>query len=135
MSTNYYHPQTLEHIRNPLPAVAEWATATAQAVPGYDPQTHQCRFVAGAWLVEAVPVPTVVVPQSVTMRQARLQLLAIDKLTDVETAVAGMGAEAQIAWDYSSMVERDHALVVPVQQLLGYTDAQMDELFIAAAKL
>lgn len=132
---NYYHPQTLEHIRNPLPTVADWANATALPVPEYDPQTHQCRFVEGGWVVEAVAGPTVVVPQSVTMRQARLQLLAIGKLTDVETAVAGMGAEAQIAWDYSSMVERDHALVVPMQQLLGYTDAQMDELFIAAAKL
>lgn len=135
MSTNYYHPQTLEHIRNPLPAVADWAEATELPVPEYDPQTHSCLFASGAWLVEAVPVPTVVVPQSVTMRQARLQLLAIGKLTDVETAVAGMGAEAQIAWDYSSMVGRNHALVAPMQALLGYTEAQMDELFIAAAAL
>ena len=55
MSTNYYHPDTLEHIRNPLPAVADWAHATALAVPAYDPQTQQCRFVSGAWLVEEVP--------------------------------------------------------------------------------
>ncbi len=54
MSTNYYHPQTLEHIRNPLPAVADWATATTLAVPTYDPQTQQCRFVGGSWVVEAV---------------------------------------------------------------------------------
>ena len=52
---NYYHPQTLEHIRNPLPAVADWATATALPVPEYDPQTHSCRFVAGSWVVEIVP--------------------------------------------------------------------------------
>ena len=52
---NYYHPQTLEHIRNPLPAVADWANATTLPVPEYDPQTHQCRFASGAWLVEAVP--------------------------------------------------------------------------------
>lgn len=52
---NYYHPTTLEHIRNPLPAVADWANVTALPVPEYDPQTHSCRFVSGAWLVEAVP--------------------------------------------------------------------------------
>ena len=52
---NYYHPETLEHIRNPLPAVADWAEATALAVPDYNPQTHSCRFVSGAWLVEVVP--------------------------------------------------------------------------------
>ncbi|MGE3550987.1 MAG: hypothetical protein AB7I29_13950 [Geobacter sp.] len=54
MSTNYYHPQTLEHIRNPLPAVADWAEATELPVPEYDPQTHSCLFASGAWLVEAV---------------------------------------------------------------------------------
>jgi hypothetical protein len=80
-------------------------------------------------------VLTVIVPASVTMRQARLQLLAIGKLAEVDTAVATMGQDAQIAWDYSSIVERNHALIAPMQQLLGYTDAQMDELFIAASKL
>jgi len=80
-------------------------------------------------------VLTVIVPASVTMRQARLQLLAIGKLAEVDTAVATMGQDAQIAWDYSSVVERNHALIAPMQALLGYTEAQMDELFIAAAKL
>lgn len=52
---NYYHPTTLEHIKNPLPAVAEWAEETALPVPAYDPQTQQCRFIDGAWSVEGVP--------------------------------------------------------------------------------
>lgn len=51
---NNYHPITLEHIKNPLPAVAEWAGATALPVPAYDPQTQQCMFVDGAWKVEGV---------------------------------------------------------------------------------
>jgi len=59
MSTNYYHPQTLEHIRNPLPAVADWAESTALPVPDYDPQTQQCMFVEGAWVVEAVAGPDI----------------------------------------------------------------------------
>ena len=49
---NYYHPTTLEHIRNPLPAVKDWATQTAVTVPDYDPATQQCRFVDGVWMVE-----------------------------------------------------------------------------------
>ena len=48
---NYYHPTTLEHIRNPLPAVAEWATATAITAPYYDSASQQCRFIDGAWAV------------------------------------------------------------------------------------
>lgn len=55
---NYYHPQTLEHIRNPLPAVADWAKPTELPVPVYDEQTQQCHFKNGAWLVEAVPGPS-----------------------------------------------------------------------------
>lgn len=51
---NYYHPTTLEHIKNPLPAVADWAGATALPVPAYDTQMQQCMFVDGAWKVEAV---------------------------------------------------------------------------------
>lgn len=58
---NYYHPTTLEHIRNPLPAVAGWAASTELEPPAYDPQTKSCRFVAGAWLVEVnvPPAPTI----------------------------------------------------------------------------
>ena len=58
---NYYHPQTLEHIRNPLPAVADWAGITDLEPPAYDPQAESCRFVAGAWVVEvnAPPAPTI----------------------------------------------------------------------------
>lgn len=78
---------------------------------------------------------TITTPPSVTIRQARLQLLAIGRLAEVDAAVSQMGTEAQIVWDYSSVVERNHALITPMQQLLGYTDAQMDELFIAASKL
>ena len=48
---NYYHPATLEHIRNPLPAVAEWAPATAITAPDYDSASQQCRFIDGAWAV------------------------------------------------------------------------------------
>jgi len=58
---NFYHPETLEHIRNPLPGVADWATPTELEVPAYDPQAESCRFVSGVWLVEvnAPPSPTI----------------------------------------------------------------------------
>ena len=58
---NYYHPQTLEHIRNPLPAVADWAGITDLEPPAYDPQAESCRFMDGAWLVDVnlPPAPTI----------------------------------------------------------------------------
>ena len=51
---NYYsHPTTGEHIRDPLPAVAEWATLVIVAPPAYDPQTQQCKLVLGEWVLSA----------------------------------------------------------------------------------
>ena len=79
--------------------------------------------------------PHVAVPQSVTMRQARLQLLVLGKLAEVETAIAAMGDSAKITWEFSSVVERNNPLVAPMQQLFGWTDEQVDEMFIAASQL
>ena len=80
-------------------------------------------------------VLTVIVSQSVTMRQARLQLLAIGKLAEVDAAVAGMGAAAQIEWEYATEVQRSNQLVMGIQALLQWTDEQLDTYFREAAKL
>ena len=79
------------------------------------------------------------VPQSVTMRQARLALLGAGKLVAVNTAVANMtgaaGEAARIEWEYSGEVHRDKALVQALAPVLGLNDAQLDALFINAAAL
>ena len=80
-------------------------------------------------------VLTVIVSQSVTMRQARLQLLAIGKLAEVDAAVAGMGTAAQIEWEYATEVQRSNQLVMGIQALLQWTDEQLDTYFREAAKL
>lgn len=88
---------------------------------------------AEAEALTASPPPAII--QSVTMRQARLQLLAIGKLADIEAAIASMGDAAKITWEFSSVVERNNPLVAPMQVLFGWTDEQMDELFVAASLL
>ena len=84
----------------------------------------------------AVPVA---VPQSVTMRQARLALLGAGLLSTVNTAVASMpgaaGEAARIEWEYSGEVHRNKALVQALAPVLGLNDAQLDTLFINAAAL
>jgi hypothetical protein len=79
----------------------------------------------------------VVIPATVTMRQARLALLQAGKLVDVNAAIASMagatGEAARIEWEYSQEVHRDKALVKSLAPVLGMTDAQLDSLFIAAA--
>ena len=75
------------------------------------------------------------VPQQVTMRQARLELLERGLLDDVEAVITAAGREAQIQWEYASVVERSNPAIAIVQQQQGMTDAQIDDLFREAAKL
>lgn len=89
-------------------------------------------------LPEYVPVVDPV-PEVVTMRQARLALLGVGMLAQVNAAVASMsGAEgdaARIEWEFSSTVERHRPLVLSLIAALGLTDAQLDDLFRQAAAL
>jgi len=79
------------------------------------------------------------VPQSVTMRQARLALLGAGLLSSVETAIASMSeperTAAQITWEFAQTVDRQFGMVPELAASLGMTDAQIDDLFIAASKL
>lgn len=79
------------------------------------------------------------VPASITMRQARLQLHAIGKLTAVQDAINQLPeppkTSAQIEWDYAAVVERASPFVSLLTPALGLSDEQMDDLFREAAKL
>jgi hypothetical protein len=79
------------------------------------------------------------VPRAVTMRQARLALLGSGKLPAVTAAINSLPepqkSAAMITWEYSTQVQRDNGLVPQMAAALGMTEAQIDALFIAAAKL
>jgi len=79
------------------------------------------------------------VPQEVSMRQARLALLARGVLDQVDAAIESLPSPdreaARIEWDYSSVVARNSPLVVMMGAALGLDDAALDELFITAARL
>ena len=74
------------------------------------------------------------VPDSITMRQARLQLLSAGLLDTINQALATNPA-AQIEWEYATEVFRNNPLIASVQEQLSMTDEQIDQLFIAASKL
>lgn len=98
-------------------------------------------IVQGWTLIDGIynppPVQPIFVPESVSMRQARLALLSTGLLDTVNSIVAGLtgdsGKAAKIEWEYSSVVMRNKGLVRSVQQVLGLTDQQLDDLFIAAS--
>ena len=79
------------------------------------------------------------VPPAVTMRQARLALLAAGALTTANGIIAGMsgkeGDAARIEWEYALLVERDSPLVVSMTSMLNLTEAEVDNLFVAASAL
>lgn len=80
-----------------------------------------------------------IVPEMVTMRQARLALLSVGLLTNVDTVINSLPSPqkeaAQIEWQYSSAVERNKSLVQTLGPLLGLSEDQLDDLFIEAATL
>ena len=86
--------------------------------------------------------PTVVpqVPQSVTMRQARLALLGAGLLDDVNSAIAAIADDAQrraaeIEWEYAATVDRASPFTQQLASGLGLTSEQLDSLFTQAAAL
>jgi hypothetical protein len=87
--------------------------------------------------VELAPVvaPIAQIPQTVTMRQARLALNAAGLLSAVQSAINAGSEEAKITWEYSSEVQRNNGLVPTMAASLGMTETQIDNLFIAAAAL
>lgn len=74
----------------------------------------------------------VVIP-TLSMRQARLALLSLGLLDDVEAAITTI--ENRIWWDYSATVERSNPLVISVLTALGKTSAEIDSMFISAAAI
>lgn len=100
--------------------------------------TRGFTAVSGMPVAQFEPIP-VVVPKSVTMRQARLALLGANLLSAVNTAVVAMpgtsGEAARIEWEFSGEVQRNQPLVVALGLALGLSAAQLDALFIAAGAL
>lgn len=76
----------------------------------------------------------IVIPQSITMRQARLQLLEVELLDEVEAFVS-QDRKWQIEWKYANEVLRTNQLIVAMQSSLNLTDEQLDSMFLEASKL
>lgn len=80
------------------------------------------------------------VPQSVTMRQARLALLSAGLLGNVDAAVAAIPdasirRAAEIEWEYAQIVDYSSQFTQQLSGSLGLTEAQLDNLFVEASKL
>ncbi len=142
-------PMSVDQIRaaNPRMSIPDGADLSefgylpltdAPAPPaGHTAQRGSPELVDGVWRY-AYTYPRNV-PAAVTMRQARLALLASGYLAAVDAAIAAMpggeGGAARIEWEYALAVERGSALVAGMASALGLTSAQLDDLFVAAAAI
>lgn len=95
----------------------------------------------GEYVIEAgvAVLPEPGVPQQVTMRQARLALLGAGLLAGVDAAINSLPepdkSAAKIEWEYAAVVQRSSGLVPAMGAALGMTEAQLDALFVEAARL
>ena len=133
----YYSPHTGEHIATATPA--DWMGKTSIVPPPVNSANQGAFFRAGAWVVETA-VPVVIIPTSVTPRQARLALLQIGKLDAVSAALAAIPdparrTAAQVEWEYATVIERNSPLVTSLAAGLGLTAADIDALFEAASRI
>ena len=86
-------------------------------------------------LLPPTPVPTPEpVPPSITPRQARLKLLEVGLLDELE-AIITTNSEWQIEWEYATEVKRDSPLIDAVASQAGLTNEQIDQMFIEASQL
>lgn len=93
-------------------------------------------FDNGEWVT---PATVSIIPQEITMRQARLVLLANGLLANVQAAINSLPepdkTKAQIEWDYSNALQRDNSFVAVLGAALGLTSEGVDSLFIEGATM
>ena len=85
------------------------------------------------------PPPVIIIPQEITMRQARLALLEHNLLANVQPAIDSLPepnkTKAQIELEYSNALQRDNPFVAVLGAALGLTDEDIDNLFIEGATM
>jgi hypothetical protein len=78
--------------------------------------------------------PVYHIPDRVTARQFKLQLLAEGLLDHVEGWVASQGKAIELAYDNSGTFARDESMMQAGFKALGFPPEQIDAFFSAASK-
>ena len=92
-------------------------------------------------LMPQAPAPPEPVPESVTLRQFLMQADRIGLLATLEALKVNEAVSAQTRRDlhffleYSNLIDRYHPLISQLAPIVGVTEAQVDDLFRAAAQL
>ena len=77
----------------------------------------------------------IIIPTTVSMRQARLALLQMGLLTTVTDAINSGTEEDKITWEFSTEIARNFPLVQNMKHPLGLSEQDLDNLFVLASTL
>lgn len=91
--------------------------------------------IVAAGNIAAYVAPDPIVPDRVTARQFKLQLLAAGLLDQVETWIGQQDQAVQIAYANSSTFLRTEPMMATGFAALGFTSDQVDAFYTAAAAL
>lgn len=75
------------------------------------------------------------IPLSVSPRQIRQALTRFNVRTQVEAAVAAGDQDLKDWWEFATVVERNHPMVVGMATALGISTTELDAIFVAAGAL
>lgn len=75
------------------------------------------------------------IPTSVSPRQIRQALTRFNVRTQVEAAVAAGDQDLKDWWEFATVVERNHPMVVGMATALGISATELDAIFVAAGAL
>ncbi|MGI4850227.1 MAG: hypothetical protein ACRYGK_19130 [Janthinobacterium lividum] len=92
-------------------------------------------YAGGVFAALAVVVPPPAppaVPQSCTRKQGNLALLELGYLDEVESVIASAPRNVQIAYNDATTFERADPFLQMLASDVGFTDAQLDQLFTLA---
>ena len=93
----------------------------------------QALVAAGELTIAPYVAPPAPPATQVTMRQARLALLAADLLDDVEAMMTQADRAVRIEWEYATVVDRASPLLAAIAPALNLDDGAIDALFADAA--
>lgn len=134
------HPRVIESAWSDedLAAIGLYKPAEADPVPeGKVIVSTDVERVGGVvkyvHVLEDAPLPPI--PDRVTARQFKLQLLAAGLIDDVDAWVAAQDRAVQIAYEYSGTFVRDEPMMLAGFAALGFTPEQVDAFYLAASRL
>ncbi len=157
------YPYSISRLRRDNPQVsfprgmpderlADWGVypVSKEEPPDYDPETQTVEEgepiqIDGewsqVWIVRELTAEELKarVPQSITKRQARQELIEAGLVDAVEAAIDAIQDPTQKAlmlswWNDSQTYERDNPELITMAASIGLTEEQLDTMFLSASK-